>query len=682
MMNRYLCLLLLMFCFITVPTLQQSTMAQSHEIEGRGKVRTRGIPKERDKIRGREAALRNAYKNVALELAQSDVEKKVFLDRLKEMTLEELEEGVESEVKLQEVANRRGNYLITLQVTIKEGIIEDMLAEPISDNLDRMRMRRIMVVIPEKHIERPVPDPAGETEMIRVFLDQGFRVVDQKQIARIRESDAVKAAIDGASNTELVRIAQSFGADYLIYGEAFSHEVQSSIDLGSMQSCRARVEARMVRADTGEILAADGKEAGKTDLSSLIAGKEALREAAQELAEGFVASLMKRSEIEGDEEFITIVIGGASFGQKEQVKGLLSKTPDVIEVREVEYQVERATLEVTSGVGAGALAGILYTAAANANMEFNITEQTAARIVGRMIPQPVAPIIQDTDESSSSNPPQDPRPPAESGILDDGTLTDVSKQRWIGILIGIQDYQGSIPDLGTPHSDVDGLAKLLKNQYRFNEVKVIRDGEATLRGLRETFDQLGATLTPEDNVLIYYAGHGHLQENTDVGLWITSDATDHLDGLYNAEIKAYIAKMPARRVLLVSDSCYSGDFLRRAVGRVRVEQVETDPDTSVMISSKLAANPLPSREVLTSGNLAPVPDEGRGFCKGHSPFACALINALESAPVGAPLSTNDLYYHVSLFLDDDQAKAQGSDPQKGTLPEHRGGEFFLVRFNQ
>lgn len=680
--SRWFFILMACLC-IGVMAAPDFAPAQLAEVEGVGNIRVRGNPSPRDKQRGYEEALRDAYLEVSKGLAQGDVQKKVFRDRLDEMILEDLEYGTESIVKVREV-ERRGTYMCYLRVKFKDGVIEDMLLEPDTENLERMQMRRIMVVIPEEHIGRPVPDPAGETEVINVFLRNNFRVVDQQRIKEIRESDAVKAAVQGASDTELISIATSFGADYIIVGEAFSHELPADQRLGNMTGCRARVEARMIKADTGEILVADGKEAGAVDMSELIAGKKALREAANELAEVFVSQLMKRAEIMGDEEFITIEVGGASFGQKEEVKRMLNNTPEVIEVREVEYQMERARLEVTTSVGAGALAGIIYTAAANNNLVFDITEQTAARIIGRMIPQPVAPIIADTPEPAVPSEPEKPRPPQDAGQLDDGTLVEVGNQRWVALLIGINDYSmsgGNIPSLQTPKDDVDDLAEALRSKYRFDTITMKIDRQATLRGLRESFDQLGATLEPNDNVLIYFAGHGHLQKNTDVGLWITADSTDHLDGLYNAEIKAYIAKMPARRVLLVSDSCYSGDFLRRALGRPTYEDLEEDPVESVRISAKLAKNMNPSRQVITSGNLNPVPDQGTGFCKGHSPFACALINALESAPVGAALSANDLYHHIYLQMKEGSGFDSESGPQKGTLPEHRGGEFFFVRFN-
>ena len=35
----------------------------------------------------------------------------------------------------------------------------------------------VMIIVPEVHIQRPIPDPAGETEIIRRFIESGFKVL-------------------------------------------------------------------------------------------------------------------------------------------------------------------------------------------------------------------------------------------------------------------------------------------------------------------------------------------------------------------------------------------------------------------------------------------------------------------------------------------------------------------------
>jgi hypothetical protein len=144
------------------------------------------------------------------------------------------------------------------------------------------------------------------------------------------------------------------------------------------------------------------------------------------------------------------------------------------------------------------------------------------------------------------------------------------------------------------------------------------------------------------------------------------------------DIKQRLASLPARRVLLVSDSCFSGAFLRRR-SLVFQPEVVQEATRSRLISMTLVRNLNASREVISSGNLSPVPDEGIGFCRGMSPFACQLMTALEEVPMGAAVSTTDLF--VELYSNvQQQAQLPGTQrPQRGTIDGHAGGEFYLIR---
>jgi hypothetical protein len=146
---------------------------------------------------------------------------------------------------------------------------------------------RIMVVIPEIHITRKIPDPAGETEIIRKLLEKGFDVVDQQMVAAIRYEEIVSKAIK--DEKVAVAIGRDYGADVIIIGEAFSEFVGRLP--GDMISCRARVEARAIKVDTGSIIGSDGRHGSGLDISENVAAKKALQQAASELADYFIGKL-------------------------------------------------------------------------------------------------------------------------------------------------------------------------------------------------------------------------------------------------------------------------------------------------------------------------------------------------------------------------------------------------------
>jgi hypothetical protein len=272
-----------------------------------------------------------------------------------------------------------------------------------------------------------------------------------------------------------------------------------------------------------------------------------------------------------------------------------------------------------------------------------------------------------------------PRKPESAGVLPTETFISVGKSnRWKALLICCSDYgNGQFETLRTPPNDIRKLRDVLQSQYGF-DVTLLDSAEATFKGIRAALKNLQETCKPEDNVLIYYAGHGFEDGASRAGYWLPTDARDTNEGLANVEIKDRIARLPARRVLLVSDSCFSGEFLTRRNISAGTAPFIQDSSKSVEVSVDLARNLNPSREIITSGNREPVQDAGVGYCADHSPFACALITALEKVPLGAALSSTDLYVDVYGSLRSNPAYVQ--KPQRGTIEGHNGGEFFLVHF--
>jgi curli biogenesis system outer membrane secretion channel CsgG len=98
---------------------------------------------------------------------------------------------------------------------------------------------KIMVIVPEYHITFRVPDPAGETEILRKFLEAGFRAVDPSMYATIRKGAKFNEAVKNPMAA--ISLGKEFGADIVIFGEAFSERVDRQ---SNPVTCRARVEVK------------------------------------------------------------------------------------------------------------------------------------------------------------------------------------------------------------------------------------------------------------------------------------------------------------------------------------------------------------------------------------------------------------------------------------------------------
>ncbi len=124
-------------------------------------------------------------------------------------------------------------------------------------------------------------------------------------------------------------------------------------------------------------------------------------------------------------------------------------------------------------------------------------------------------------------------------------------------------------------------------------------------------------LKPNDNVLIYYAGHGARLKTADSesGYWLPVNAERPPDDTFwvaNEQITAHLGRLPAKRILVVADSCYAG--LLSADPGVNIFGTEGQFSLDY-VKYKL---PKRSRLLLASGGDNPVLDAGG---QGDSVFA-------------------------------------------------------------
>lgn len=237
------------------------------------------------------------------------------------------------------------------------------------------------------------------------------------------------------------------------------------------------------------------------------------------------------------------------------------------------------------------------------------------------------------------------------------------------LVIGNNDYR-TLPDLATPINDATELARLLQQRYGFKTTVLMN---ADRYQVLSALNTLRETLTANDNLLIYYAGHGELDEVNQRGHWLPVDAErdSTANWIPTTAVTDIINIMKAKQVMLVVDSCYSGALTRSSVGRLGAGMTAEERLHWLRTMSTRR-----SRTALTSGGLAPVMDAGGGR---HSVFAKALIEVLEAN--GDTLDGQRLHREVAA-----RVAYAAANLRFDQVPEyapirfagHEAGEFFLV----
>jgi hypothetical protein len=254
---------------------------------------------------------------------------------------------------------------------------------------------------------------------------------------------------------------------------------------------------------------------------------------------------------------------------------------------------------------------------------------------------------------------------------DERTLSGMNFGRYYAIVIGNQNYQ-QIESLQTPKYDAARAARILADKYGFT-VQILDDANDIT--MLKTINDLNAVLKPEDNVLIYYAGHGTRLKSgaLESGYWLPVNADAPPEDRFwipNEQITGHIGRLTAKRVLVVADSCYSG-------------LLSTDPsylflNDKVSYSKEYIKFKLPkrSRLLLSSGGDQPVLDEGGG---NNSVFARAFLDELEGNQ--GILSAPELFSRVRKRVEVAAAKnkfVQTPEFKSIKGAGHEVGDFFFV----
>lgn len=237
------------------------------------------------------------------------------------------------------------------------------------------------------------------------------------------------------------------------------------------------------------------------------------------------------------------------------------------------------------------------------------------------------------------------------------------------LIIGNNDYQ-TLPDLTSPVSDATELSAVLRQRYGFRTTVLLN---ATRYDILSALNRLREALTPHDNLLLYFAGHGELDEVNQRGHWLPVDAErdSTANWIPTTAITDILNIMRAKQILLVVDSCYSGALTRSSMGRLGTGMTA---DERLHWLRTMAGKR--SRTVLTSGGLAPVMDAGGGR---HSVFAKALLEVL--AANDEPLDGQKLHREVAA-----RVAYAAANLRFDQVPEyapirfagHEAGEFFLL----
>ncbi len=227
------------------------------------------------------------------------------------------------------------------------------------------------------------------------------------------------------------------------------------------------------------------------------------------------------------------------------------------------------------------------------------------------------------------------------------------------VVIGINNYL-YWPKLNNAIKDASDVASTLISKYNFefDNIVMLKDEQATRSNIYNSMRGLIEKLTQQDNLLIYYSGHGYFDQLLNEGYWVPVEAHTNSNGDYisNTEILKIINNINSQHTFLIADACFSGSLFSETT-RGYSENVEK----------------YKSRWGLVSGRLEVVSDGALG---DNSPFAKNFIGFLKQNEKDK-FPASELIQYVKMKVAETSDQTPLGNPLKNAGDE--GGEFIFYK---
>ena len=223
--------------------------------------------------------------------------------------------------------------------------------------------------------------------------------------------------------------------------------------------------------------------------------------------------------------------------------------------------------------------------------------------------------------------------PARASVTGQATATAGAPARMFVLAVGLNDYAEAKFKLAYAVPDAKALAKALtdagKGVYESVEVTLVQDAEVQRGKLDAVFADLATKVRPSDVFVFFLGGHGKtvdgryyfIPQDFRIDGGVTKAALDAAvvkQGIAQEEWQAWLARIPARKSVLLFDTCESGSLTGEGKETRALERGAAN-DRLVQATG---------RTILTASSDDT--DAFEGF-RGHGLFTYNVLEALERA---------------------------------------------------
>lgn len=234
--------------------------------------------------------------------------------------------------------------------TVKVKVKATVSVEPLVESLKKLGLLRkwtVAVLMADNSQENKNYSEAALTAINENVLNSGFRVVDQEVISSLEKPDILKQ-INSGNYLAASQILKDNGVDVLVIAKAHSEEVAgNNVDAYGvnvyLSSAKGRLDTKVVRADTAELLATKTFEGAGVGAGKDVRA-EALKNSGNIAGAYLVSQIMKLPA--STTAYIQLSIKGVSFAKAKEMINALKEVKGVRKVTSRGFRNKEALFEI------------------------------------------------------------------------------------------------------------------------------------------------------------------------------------------------------------------------------------------------------------------------------------------------------------------------------------------------
>lgn len=258
--------------------------------------------------------------------------------------------------------------------------------EPLVDQLAKLGLLRdwTVAVVLVSNGQARASNEAAKTVLNQLIIDKGFKVADERALVSLN-NPAIMKQIQAGNYLAALPVLRDNGVDVLVVGTTLTRPTADGVieSYGGIKTVmtQGRIDARVIRVDTGEMLASKSFQAVAGGSGQEMAEAKAIAQAAKNAGDFFTIEIAKLPA--ATSQRLQLNVRGLSFNRERTFRAALQQIAGIKKVQRKIYRNKAAQYEIEFAGKAEQLADALADAKSLSPFKFEIQGLSAGLIEAR-----------------------------------------------------------------------------------------------------------------------------------------------------------------------------------------------------------------------------------------------------------------------------------------------------------